>query len=355
MDADPEVATPLIARNATRRQGSLVLIWFAGLVAILLLVAVFMWHPFSGHDPERHHKHTHKTDKSLPVVLWHGMGDSCCASYSIGYVADAISEELGVYVHSIATGNGHVADVYSSFFGNVNDQVASVCKEIHSTPELQGGYNAIGFSQGGQFLRAVAERCQGEPGAAKMHTLITMGAQHQGVYNVPHCDTDADDKDAKPSSVCLMIESMITRAAYAPFLREHVVQAQFFKDPFQLEEYLLSNPFLPDINNERPVKNATYAANLASLDRLVLFRFEREYTVVPRGSEWFDFFDGTTLVDMHDTPLYKEDWIGLRTLDEKGRLIRSEVPDARHMQFSMAWFSKHVTQAHLKGTDQSNN
>ncbi len=28
-------------------------------------------------------------------VLWHGMGDSCCASYSIGYVADMISDHLG--------------------------------------------------------------------------------------------------------------------------------------------------------------------------------------------------------------------------------------------------------------------
>jgi palmitoyl-protein thioesterase len=59
---------------------------------------------------------------------------------------------------------------------------------------------------------------------------------------------------------------------------------------------LASNPFLPDINNELPVKNATYAANLAALDRLVLFRFEDEWTVVPRASEWFGFFDGIKLV-----------------------------------------------------------
>jgi hypothetical protein len=34
-------------------------------------------------------------DGSLPVVLWHGMGDSCCASYSIGKVASYISDQLG--------------------------------------------------------------------------------------------------------------------------------------------------------------------------------------------------------------------------------------------------------------------
>ena len=50
-----------------------------------------------------------------------------------------------------------------------------------------------------------------------------------------------------------------------------------------MDDYLASNIFLPDINNEREVKNATYADNLASLERLVLYRFEKEYTVVPRG------------------------------------------------------------------------
>ena len=43
-------------------------------------------------------------------------------------------------------------------------------------------FNAIGFSQGGQFLRAVAQRCpQG------MKVLVTFGAQHQGIYGLPQC------------------------------------------------------------------------------------------------------------------------------------------------------------------------
>lgn len=41
------------------------------------------------------------------------------------------------------------------------------------------------WPQGGQFLRAVAERCQHL--GPRMHTLVTMGGQHQGVANVPGC------------------------------------------------------------------------------------------------------------------------------------------------------------------------
>jgi palmitoyl-protein thioesterase len=278
------------------------------------------------------------------------MGDSCCASYSIGYVAKLISDSLGVYVHSIATGDGAMADVSSSFFGNVNDQVAKVCDEISETPELQGGYNAVGFSQGGQFMRAVVERCQGgKHGGARMHTLVTMGAQHQGIYNLPNCGTNEDDPGDEPSGMCLTIQRAVATGAYLPFIRDNLIQAQYFKDPFRLEEYLTANPFLPDINNEGAVKNATYADNLASLKRLVLYRFEDEYTVVPRGSEWFDFFDGQRLVNMSDTALYKEDWIGLRRLDEAGRVVRGQVPDALHMHFTDHWFVENVVERFLRG------
>ena len=49
---------------------------------------------------------------------------------------------------------------------------------------FQNGYHAVGFSQGGQFLRAVAQRCPNPP----MKNLITMGGQHEGVYGIPNCD-----------------------------------------------------------------------------------------------------------------------------------------------------------------------
>ena len=51
-----------------------------------------------------------------------------------------------------------------------------VCEMIANDPALQNGFNAIGFSQGGQFLRAVAQRCP----TPRMRNLITVGSQHQG-------------------------------------------------------------------------------------------------------------------------------------------------------------------------------
>jgi hypothetical protein len=77
------------------------------------------------------------------------------------------------------------------------------------------------------------------------------------------------------------------------------------QDPYNLVGYLAYNPFLPDINNEKAVKSMSYKANLASLDKLVLFRFSQDVIVVPRDSAWFSFFDGEQLVGLKDSPLYK--------------------------------------------------
>ena len=60
-------------------------------------------------------------------------------------------------------------------------KVEQVCQELAENPDLQNGYNAIGFSQGGQFLRAVAQKCPNPP----MKNLVTIAGQHQGVFGIP--------------------------------------------------------------------------------------------------------------------------------------------------------------------------
>ena len=76
-------------------------------------------------------------------------------------------------------------------------------------------------------MRAGAQRC---PAAGPpIRTLITMGGQHQGIYNLPQCGTDERDPHEKPTSACLMIQYLVAKGAYLPYVRNHVVQAQYFK------------------------------------------------------------------------------------------------------------------------------
>mmetsp|Transcript_37671 Transcript_37671/g.83889 ORF Transcript_37671/g.83889 Transcript_37671/m.83889 type:complete len:332 (+) Transcript_37671:101-1096(+) len=293
---------------------------------------------------------------ALPVVIWHGMGDSCCSPYSTGAIKKLIEDRLGVFVYSIATGETEASDVWSTYFGDVNSQVAKVCAQLRSMPELAGGYNAIGFSQGGQFLRAVVQRCNHL--GPKARTLITFGAQHQGVMNIPGCNALPSNLtlevlpealDAYGSGACQTMQTLLAKGAYLPWVRDHVVQAQYFKDPNHLSEYLHANIFLPDINNEKQVKSEQYKSNLASLDKLVLYRFTQDTTVVPRDSAWFYFFDGKELQRLEDQTLYKEDWLGLKQLQEDGRLVLDDI-DGKHMQFTLSWFEEKIIGGYLAGT-----
>lgn len=68
--------------------------------------------------------------------------------------------------------------------------------------------------------------------------------------------------------------------------------------------------------------------------------------MVPRDSAWFSFFNGTDLIPLKDQPLYQQDWIGLRQLDEAGKLLLEEAP-GEHMQFTLKWFAEEVMHKYL--------
>ena len=42
-------------------------------------------------------------------------------------------------------------DEINGFFMNANKQISYVCDKLKKDSKLQAGYNAVGFSQGGQF------------------------------------------------------------------------------------------------------------------------------------------------------------------------------------------------------------
>jgi palmitoyl-protein thioesterase len=310
--------------------------------------------------------------KPLPIVLWHGMGDSCCALGSIGGVAKFLESRLGVFVHSVATGEGELKDIASSFYGNVNEQVADVCRQLLALKdELKDGFHMVGFSQGGQFLRAVVQRCGHElPGP--VHTLISMGAQHMGVSNAPACSR-VSGGSGPAAKACAAVESALSLGAYSAWVRDHVVQAQYFKSPSEYDQYLERNVFLPDINNEvEKERSQRYKKNLAALERLVLYRFEDDTVVEPAESSHFGFWDveggqeegaARRIVPLCESRMYKEDWLGLRELDRRGggagvcggggkasssgnssssgALVLATAP-GDHMQFRMRWFEEDV-------------
>jgi len=270
----------------------------------------------------------------IPVVMWHGMGDTCCNPQSMGYIQKLIEQHVpGVYVHSIMLGSNEDDDQMDGFFANMNVQLDKVCHQLASDPKLAGGFNAIGFSQGSQFLRAYVERCNNPP----VFNLISVGGQHQGVYGLPHCP-------GINYTLCEYIRELLDLGAYLSFVQDSLVQAQYWHDPLAEQEYLSNCIFLPDINNALPQKNATYKQHIMSLKNFVMVKFLRDSMVQPIESEWFGFYkegQDVQIVPLRQSKLYLEDWLGLRALDARGALKELSV-DGDHLHFTTVWLIQNI-------------
>ncbi|XP_053313153.1 palmitoyl-protein thioesterase 1 [Spea bombifrons] len=269
----------------------------------------------------------------VPLVIWHGMGDSCCNPFSMGAIKKMVEEQIpGIYVLSLKIGNSITEDMENSFFLNANEQVARVCEQLAKDPRLQQGYNSMGFSQGGQFLRAVAQRCP-QP---RMRNLISVGGQHQGVYGLPRCPGES-------SHICDWIRKVLNSGAYTKAVQEHLVQAEYWHDPLNEETYRSSSIFLADINQERSV-NESYKRNLQALEKFVMVKFLQDTMVDPVDSEWFGFYrpgQGKEIIPLQNSTIYTEDRLGLREMDTAGKLVFLGV-EGDHLHFTDKWFNENI-------------
>jgi len=281
-------------------------------------------------------------DTYRPVVLWHGMGDTCCDPLSMGSIKRFIEKQLpGVYVLSLEIGNNIVEDEANGFLMNVNDQIIEAHSKIANDTQLAQGFNAIGFSQGGQFLRAYVQRYNDPP----VYNLISVGGQHQGVFGFPRCP-------GANETLCEIVRKLLNLGAYDSLVQDHVVQAEYWQDPLNEDEYLEYSVFLADINNNHATKNETYKENLLTLQNFVMVQFLNDTMVQPKESEWFGFYNAgqdKSVYTLQESQLYQEDWLGLQEMDTQGKLtFLATIGD--HLQFTEEWFITNIITPFLKNT-----
>ncbi|KAK2616911.1 hypothetical protein QQS21_000289 [Conoideocrella luteorostrata] len=264
------------------------------------------------------------SDNPLPLVIWHGLGDSASGEglAEIAQLAHAIAP--GILVHIVNPNKDGGDDRTATFFGNVTEQVQTVCDQLASDPILSTApaIDAIGFSQGGQFLRGYIERCNFPP----VRNLITFGSQHNGITEFRECGTT--------DLLCQGAMALLRFNVWSAFVQGRVVPAQYFRstEGDAYRSYLDSSNFLADINNERDLKNKKYKKNLASLDNFVMYLFANDTVSIPKESSWFGEITGDgNHTPLKEQPIYKEDWLGLKKLDEKGAL-KFKTIEGDHMQ-----------------------
>ena len=137
------------------------------------------------------------------------------------------------------------------------------------------------------------------------------------------------------------MKSLVKTGAYLPFVQNKVIPAQYFKDYLNMDKYLSSSIFLPDINNEigRSVK---YERNILSLNSMVLIEFEDDDVLDPKESAQFGFYNEQGIVvKLEDQEYYQRNSLGLKTLMQDGKLLFKSLP-RQHMKFTLQEFKEIV-------------
>lgn len=246
--------------------------------------------------------------RAAPIVRWiHGINDSCARDIS------SIKKLLPDFdVQCVETSRGQI--------GSLIHEIEKGCQELEKEIDhLSAGFTLVGMSQGGLIARAIYQTCSV---GKYVRRLLTFGSPHNGVALIPH--TKPDD----------WINKMIVPMCYMRLFEHEIGPCGYMRSLLYFSKYLNSGITLLDINNEKEI-NLSYKERIQRLDIFMTMEFEKDTMVQPRTSGTFGFFKDSsyTLFDeMEDQDIFKEDRLGLRHLEESGKLFRCKIP-YDHMQF----------------------
>jgi palmitoyl-protein thioesterase len=217
-----------------------------------------------------------------PVVLMHGIESNAANMVEL---ANWVSVTFNRTVVNVELGDGDNYSTKTPLWQQID-----AFREVVSN--LTDGFDFIGISQGGLIGRGYVSRYNSPPIA----NMITLVSPHGGVYdkNLGFIDF------------------------YGPIAQATLSFAGYWRDPTQLVKYHLFSSFLPTLNGEKPLKRNKY---LQALTNFAMVFSPNDEIIKPPSSGIFDTFaeDGTIL-PLENNPIYTEDWIGLKVLNETGRL-----------------------------------
>ena len=172
-----------------------------------------------------------------------------------------------------------------------------------------------------------------------VHNLITFGAPHQGVFGIPECLEATDFYE-----LCEMARQLLSAGAYVPWIQDLISPAQYWHDPLNISNYVAGSHYLAPINNELELFNDQYKNKMEALENFVMVMFNQDEIVVPKESAHFRFYrpgQDVEVLALEESRLYQDNLIGLKTLNEQGKLHFYAV-DGKHVQIDYDWVADNI-------------
>jgi palmitoyl-protein thioesterase len=309
------------------------------------LVAAELKAAFPGHImPEMGSLSRSTANATLPMVVTHGMGDSCF-NPGMKSITKAAGDRLGVYSVCIPTGGNLITDTINGFLMNMDRSVDEFAKRVKADPKLAGGFSAFGISQGNNILRGYIAKYNDPP----VRTFMSICGINAGVAAFPYCA----DNTPIIGSACTAFSEVLGKLAYFSVVQDILFQANYFRDPERLADpQYLEHSQLAKWNGETDFDMSAWKANWARTSDFIWVEATRDLMVYPReGEQWGALaWDGATknltVLPMKQTEWYTKDSFGLRTADEAGK-NHFESFKGNHIRFTMpelqGWLDKYFS------------
>ena len=239
----------------------------------------------------------------LPIIIFPGLNDWCGG---VDYFLTGLNLHTQNKSHCVEYGKN-----ISGVFTHMRKLIKKACENLQVHKELvKNGMIVIGLSMGGLIARGVVQECDLGVYARR---LITVGTPQMGVSKVPSYDD---------TFLEMVFGKIAIWIIYRDFIQRFLSGGNFFRCPWKFEQYLKSDNYIKVLNNEEFVVER-FRDRIRNLEVFVNFAFREESYLYPKESVHWGYFEMKEPFEMKgykDTVIYKEDRIGIRHLDETGRL-----------------------------------